>query len=100
MANELGIDPLLQKLVDEPLFQSLLKAPQTQKDIRTIAATAEELQSPEIKKQISELKDELTALSATVLILQGISAMAVVGMFAIQLMEYRDRQRKQGRRKK
>lgn len=73
----------------ESLLQSLFQAPQTQKDIRTIASTAEQLQSPQVQKQISDLQSELTALSKTVLILQGISAVAVVGMFALQLMEYR-----------
>ena len=81
----------MEKIGIQDLLETLFKVPQTQKDIRTIASTAEQVQSPQVQKQLVDLQSEISALSKTVLVLQGISAVAVVGMFLLQLKESRRR---------
>ena len=66
-------------------WDSLRNLPQTQQDIRTLARTAEEVRSPAVKKQVQELKEDVEDLGKTILVIQAIGTLAMVGMLVIQL---------------
>lgn len=62
------------------IFQAMVKLPQTQQDIRTIAQTGEQLQSPGMQQQIEEVRADVTTYAGVQLTLQMISTAAMVLM--------------------
>jgi len=62
------------------IFNAVAKLPQTQQDIRTIAQTGEQLQSPGVQQQIEAARSDLTTYAGVQLTLQMVSTAAMVLM--------------------
>jgi hypothetical protein len=60
------------------IFNAAAKLPQTQQDIRTIAQTGEQLQSPQVQQQIAAARADLTTYAGVQLTLQMLSTAAAV----------------------
>ncbi len=69
------------------IYEGVSQLPQTQRDIQAIAQATRRAQSPEFQERVQSGIEEVEDMGKTILVLQAISAAAVVGMFLLQFKE-------------
>ena len=72
-------------------WQAIQSIPQTQKDIRDLAQTSQRLQSPDMRGAIDDIRREVQTFGNLQILLQGLSTIAILGIFIINLRNHNGR---------
>lgn len=85
-----GADGLSDIFADaQKAVQGLIKAPIIARDIKQFASLAKTVQSPGFQQEIQEAKTGVETFAKAQLALSAISAVAIFGLFLMQVIEQR-----------